>query len=129
MLLPVDCPNANQLNRRTLMPKAEVLQAWAWAHTVRNRTDWHERRKCNWANHVFQTLNSMGIMDQWNNAIILAQALKLRQYELPYRVSHNIVSPFLLLISLPPKHLEVPSWTFFNSPFNIDFKTIQFIMI
>ena len=46
-----------------------------------------------------------------------------------YRVSRNIVSTFLLLISRPPKHLEVPSWAFFNSPFNVDFKTIQFIMI
>ena len=46
-----------------------------------------------------------------------------------YRVSHNIVSTFLLLISRPPKHLEVPSWTFFNSPFRVDFKTIQFVII
>ena len=46
-----------------------------------------------------------------------------------YRVSHNIVSTFVLLNSRPPKHLEVPSWTFFNSPFCVDFKTIQFVMI
>ena len=46
-----------------------------------------------------------------------------------YRLSHNIVPTFVLLISQPPKHLEVPSWTFFDSPFNVDFKTIQFVII
>ena len=46
-----------------------------------------------------------------------------------YRVSHNIVYTFGLLVSGPPKHLEVPSWTFFNSPFYVDFRTIQFVMI
>ena len=46
-----------------------------------------------------------------------------------YRVSHNIVSTFVLLNSRPPKHLEVPSWKFFNSPFCVDFKTIQFVII
>ena len=34
-----------------------------------------------------------------------------------YRVSHNTVFTFVLLISRPSKHLKVPSWTFFNSPF------------
>ena len=46
------------------------------------------------------------------------------KYLLYYRVSHNIVYTFLLLISRPPKHVEVPSWTFFNSLFRVDFKTI-----
>ena len=46
-----------------------------------------------------------------------------------YRVSHNIVPTFVLVISWPPKHLEDPSWTFFNSPFRVDFKTIQFVFI
>ena len=49
--------------------------------------------------------------------------------DLQYRVSHNIVSTFVLLNSWPPKHLEVPSWTFFNSPFRVDFRTIQFAII
>ena len=42
-----------------------------------------------------------------------------------YRVSRNIVYTFILLISQPPKRLEVPSWTFINSPFLVDFKTIK----
>ena len=46
-----------------------------------------------------------------------------------YRVSHNTVYTFVLLISRPQKHLKVPSWTFFNSPFCIDFKTIKFVII
>ena len=46
-----------------------------------------------------------------------------------YRVSRNIVSTFVLLISQPPKHLQVPSWKFLNSPFCVDFKTIQFVII
>ena len=46
-----------------------------------------------------------------------------------YRVSRNIVSTFVLLISRPQKDLEAPSWTFFNSPFNVDFKTIKFAII
>ena len=46
-------------------------------------------------------------------------------------ITNKLLNPttFLLLISHPPKHLEVPSWTFFNNPFNVDFKTIQFFMI
>ena len=46
-----------------------------------------------------------------------------------YRVSHNIVYTSVLLVSWPPKHVEVPSWTFFNSPFRVDFKTIKFFII
>ena len=46
-----------------------------------------------------------------------------------YRVSHNIVPTFVLSISWPPKHLEIPSWTFFNSSFHVDFKTIHFVMM
>ena len=46
-----------------------------------------------------------------------------------YRVSRNTVYTFVLLISRPPKHLKVPSWTFFNSPFCVDFKTIKFVII
>ena len=46
-----------------------------------------------------------------------------------YRVSDYIISPFLLLISRSPKHLEVPSWTFFDSPFRVDFEIIQFDII
>ena len=48
---------------------------------------------------------------------------------LTYTVSHNIVYTFGLLVSWPPKPLEVPSWTFFNSPLLADFKTIIFVII
>ena len=34
-----------------------------------------------------------------------------------------------MLISWLPSGLDIPSWTFFNSPFCIDFKTSQFVMI
>ena len=46
-----------------------------------------------------------------------------------YRVSHNIVSTFVSLNSQPPKHLEGPIQIFFNSPFNVGFKTIQFAIV
>ena len=36
-----------------------------------------------------------------------------------YRVSHNIVFTFIFLITRLPRGLEIPSWTFFNSPFPI----------
>ena len=48
---------------------------------------------------------------------------------LNYRVSHNIVYTFGLLFAWPPKHLKVSSWTFFNSPLHLDFKTIIFVII
>ena len=44
----------------------------------------------------------------------------MSQMSSKYRVSHNIVSTFVLLISRPSKHLEVTSWTFFNSPLHVD---------
>ena len=52
------------------------------------------------------------------------QAACTRAYTI-YRVSRKT----LLLISRPPKHVEVPSWTFFNSPFRVDFKAIKFPII
>ena len=53
----------------------------------------------------------------------------LYTWKLTYRVSRNIVPTFVFLISRPPEHLEISSWTFFNSPFHVDFKTIQFVII
>ena len=46
-----------------------------------------------------------------------------------YRVSHNTVSTFVFWISRLPRGLEIPFWTFFNSPFCADFKNIQFCII
>ena len=39
--------------------------------------------------------------------------------QLDYRVSHKTVSTFVFWISRFPWGLEIPSWTFFNSPFPI----------
>ena len=36
---------------------------------------------------------------------------------------------FALLISRLPSGLEMPSWTFFNSPFCVDFKNVIFYII
>ena len=46
-----------------------------------------------------------------------------------YRGSCNIVYTFVLLISWPPTNLGVPSWRFFKSPFRVDLKAIQFVII
>ena len=46
-----------------------------------------------------------------------------------YRMFRDIVNTFVLLISQSQKHLEVRSWTFFNSPLRVDFKTIKFFTI
>ena len=46
-----------------------------------------------------------------------------------YRVSHNIVYTIVLLVSWPPKYLEVPSWTFFNSTLRVNFLTIKIVII
>ena len=36
---------------------------------------------------------------------------------------------FALWISRLPRGLEIPSWTFFNSPFRVDFKNVHFFII
>ena len=74
-------------------------------------------------NPVFSLPMVFLILFEVNLVILLINAIFI------YRVSHNIVSTFVLLNSRPLKHLEVPSWTFFNSPFRVDFKTIQFVII
>ena len=38
-----------------------------------------------------------------------------------YRVSSKRVYAFVFQISRPPRGLEIPSWTIFNSPFYVDF--------
>ena len=44
-------------------------------------------------------------------------------------VSNNIVYTFVLLFSRHPKHLEVLTWTFFNSPLCVNLKNVQFVII
>ena len=46
-----------------------------------------------------------------------------------YRVSLKTVATFVSWISQLPRGLEIPSWTFFNSPFFVDFKNIRFSII
>ena len=50
-------------------------------------------------------------------------------YVYKYRVSHNTVSTSVFWISLLPIGVEIPSWTFFNSPFCVNFENIQFFII
>ena len=61
--------------------------------------------------------------EQVMNKSRAAMSKPIRSYN---RVPHNTVSIFVLLISW---HLEVPSLTFFNSSFNVDFKTLQFVIL
>ena len=60
------------------------------------------------------------------------QGLILEQYiYCLYRVSRKTVHTFVSLISRLPRglDLDIPSWTFFNCPFGVEFKTIHFFII
>ena len=46
-----------------------------------------------------------------------------------YRVSLKTVATFIYWISRLPRGLEIPSWTFFNSPYCVDFRNIQYFII
>ena len=46
-----------------------------------------------------------------------------------YRVSRKTLATFVFWISRLPRGLEIPYWTFFNSPFCVDFRNIQFFII
>ena len=46
-----------------------------------------------------------------------------------YRVSRKTLATFVFWISRLPRGLEIPYWTFFNSPFPVDFKNIYFFII
>ena len=46
---------------------------------------------------------------------------------LTYRVSLKTVATFISSISRLPRGLEILSWTFFNSPYLVDFRDIQFL--
>ena len=50
-------------------------------------------------------------------------------YSFIYRVSLKTVAIFIFWISRLPRGLDIPCWTFFNSPFCVDFKNIQFSII
>ena len=51
------------------------------------------------------------------------------QPKISYRVSGKTVNTFVFRISRLPRGLEIPSWTFFNSPFSVDSKNIHFVII
>ena len=57
------------------------------------------------------------------------QILFMSSYSYLYRVSHNSVSTFVFWISQLPRGLEIPSLTFFNSPFHVDSKNVHFVII
>ena len=44
-----------------------------------------------------------------------------------YRVSQKKRPTLVLLISQLSRGLEIPSWTFFNSPFRVEFKNVHFL--
>ena len=46
-----------------------------------------------------------------------------------YRVSRKTGNAFVFWISRLPRGLEISSWTFFNSPFHVDFKSIRDFII
>ena len=46
-----------------------------------------------------------------------------------YRVSGKTVNTFVFWISRQSGSLEIPSWTFFKSPFHVDSKNIHFYII
>ena len=46
-----------------------------------------------------------------------------------YRVSQKNGNPHFWQISQLPRNLEIPSWTIFNSPFNVYSKDIHFVII
>ena len=50
-------------------------------------------------------------------------------HDIIYRVSHNSVFPLVFLISRLPIGVKIPPWTYFNSPFCVDFKNIYFFII
>ena len=46
-----------------------------------------------------------------------------------YRVSLKTVPTSVLWISQLPYGLEISSWTFFNSPFRVEFENVHFYII
>ena len=46
-----------------------------------------------------------------------------------YRVSQKKRPTLVLLISQLSRCLEIPSWTFFNSPFHVEFENVHFFNI
>ena len=57
-------------------------------------------------------------------------SLSLDQLKLAtnYRVSTKTVYTFVFRISWLPRGVEISSWTFFNSPFRVDFKISNFLL-
>ena len=50
-------------------------------------------------------------------------------YFCKYRVSRKTVHTFVFGISRLPRGLEIPSLSFFNSPFRVESKNIHFVII
>ena len=48
---------------------------------------------------------------------------------LEYRVSRKTLATFVFWISRLPRTLEILYWAFFNSPFCVDFRNVQFFII
>ena len=95
---------------------------WTFAWTFRWILIWTLIWTFNWTRWILL----------WIFIWTLSYQLYEHLYELDehsYRVSHNTVYTFVLLISPPPNHLKLPSWTFFNSHFCVDFKLIKFVII
>ena len=62
------------------------------------------------------------------------QFLKIHHNSIPFihRPQYHCYGYFFVVLGGwvgPPKQLKFPSWTFFNCPYHVDFKTIQFGII
>ena len=53
----------------------------------------------------------------------------LTLFILSYRVFTKTVSTFVFWIYRLPKGLDIPSWTFFNTPYRVDFRDIHFLIV
>ena len=78
-----------------------------------------------WVNRIIQLLISICV----NISIVTIISYINTMEGQSFRVSQKTVPTFVLWISRLPRGLEIPSWTFFNSPFCVDFKNVQFSII
>ena len=78
--------------------------------------------------HLSHTHNHKGPI-HYSGQNLTLHSVGFNDFILFYRVCHNIVYTFVFWIYQLPRGLQIPSWTFFNSPFCVDFKNIQFFII
>ena len=64
-----------------------------------------------------------------NSHPILLKVVAKLSYNYNYRVSCKTLATFVFWISRLPMCLKIPHWTFFHSPFHVDFRNIQFFII